>query len=178
MCISAYHVGQREVDQSASSVGLQRCTVERDELMPRVYPWSPLLCDWLRGSWRGRRQNSSRGSNQRGQTLLQVPSLPSRSTDRKTQTQCPLWGFTASPVQLQLNQFNPSRGRSRPARLFQNMPSFQEKKKRKRPNLIHISKVWHNNFLRRSPSNSDVSPAGRRDELRRPPDYLVAAYWE
>lgn len=172
--MSAYDVGEREVDQSASSVALQRCTVERDELMPCVYPQGPLLRDWLRGSWRGRRQNPSGGSNQRGQTLLQVPSLPSRSTDRKTQTRGSLCGFTASPVQLQLNQFDPSRGRSSPAWLA--TPEYaQLPRDEKRPNLLHISKVWHNNFLRRSPSNSEVSPAGRRDELRRPPDYLVAA---
>lgn len=166
LCIFAYHVGQRPI---SLLTGLQRCTVERDGLMPCVYPSTPLLCDGLRGSWREWRQNNSRGGNQRGQTPLQVPSLPSSSTDRKKTTECPPGEFTASPVQpLQSNQFNPSRGHSSPACPFQKIPSYLQKKSL--PNLFQISKVWHNHFNRRWPSNSDASPAGRRDDLRRPPD--------
>lgn len=53
------------------------------------------------------------------QTQSQVPLLP-----YSTRIQHPVTGFMASPVQFQLNQFNPSRGRSSLVWLFQNIPHF------------------------------------------------------
>lgn len=80
---------------------------------------TPLLCDLF---WCGVERRSSRGSSQTGQTQSQVPLLPSA-----TRIWSPVSEFTANPVQFQFNQYNPSRGRSNPAWLFQNIPKFHPK---------------------------------------------------
>lgn len=107
----------RSIRQSASCHQWSTVwSVERDELMLALYPQVPL--SWIviltqREGWRGRTTG--------GPIRKDKPS-PRSHYYHAAPVECPVSGFIANPVQLQSNQFNPSRGRSSPASLFQNIP--------------------------------------------------------
>lgn len=94
------------------------CSVERDELLLSLYPQVPLSCIFILTQQEERRGRTTGGP-------IRKDRLSPRSHYyHAVPVECPFSGFIANPVQLQSNQFNPSRGRSSPASLFQNIPQF------------------------------------------------------